>query len=131
MAPSKRQMGVSLPGDLRAQLEKASEAAGISLAEEIRQRVERTFKEDAAMAADPITHELTTGIANLADTIRLDLATAWYAHSFSHDAFAAAVAQRLAEYRPLPEPWPTVARDLLGSGFSRPEDSPETVGRTH
>jgi hypothetical protein len=127
--PSKKQMGVGLPAELRERLEAASAGAGHSLAEEIRQRLERTFKEDTL---DPVTRELITGIINLAETIRLDLGAAWYAYPAIHEAFAAAIAQRLAGYVPPSTPGAEAAvRDLLGAGLSHPQDSPETIGRTH
>jgi hypothetical protein len=127
--PSKKQMGVGLPAELRERLEVASAGASHSLAEEIRRRVERTFKEDAG---DPVTRELIAGILNLAETIRLDLGAAWHTYPAIHEAFAAAIAQRLAGYMPASSPGAEAAiRDLLGAGLSQPQDSPETIGRTH
>jgi hypothetical protein len=41
-----KQLGVLLPPELRARLETAATEAGHSIAEEIRQRVERTFEKD-------------------------------------------------------------------------------------
>ena len=56
-------MGVALPDDLREQLQRAADAAGHSVAAEIRQRVERTFSEDAI---DPVMRELIAGILTTA-----------------------------------------------------------------
>jgi hypothetical protein len=44
--PKQKQMGVSLPDDLRKMLEQACAGTGRSVAEEIRVRLWRTFKED-------------------------------------------------------------------------------------
>ena len=132
--PAKKQMGVALDDELRAKLEAAcAEAArakeGHSVAEEIRRRLKQSFE---AEELDPVTRELLDGIINLAETIRLDLGAAWHAYPAIQEAFAAAVAQRLAGYAPPSNPGAEAAiRDLLGAGLSHSDDPPETIGRTH
>jgi hypothetical protein len=129
--PVKKQMGVALDDALRSRLETSAAAKDHSLAEEIRQRLEHDFKEEAI---DPVTRELVTGIIRLAETILLDLGAAWHASPKLHEAFAAAVTERLAGYAPPPRveeaSW---ALGLLGAPrlLSHPEDSPQTIGRTH
>ena len=127
----KRQMGVALPDDLREQLQLAADAAGHSVAAEIRKRVERTFNEDAI---DPVMRELIGGILTTALSIELDLVGSWHAHPAVHRAFAAAVAQRLADYKPAGErvEHTTLEGHFAGNlGLSSADDSPETIGRTH
>jgi hypothetical protein len=104
-----RQVNVSLPDDLRAKLDAVVAKSGNSLGEEIRQRLERTIEQDAV---DPVTRELLAGIVNLAATVQADLCTAWHSHQEVHGAFAAAIAQRLAAYQPLPKS-PEEIFDLL------------------
>src|SRR3974390_861528 len=81
--PKARQLGVKLTDDLREQLEVARTKAGHSVGEEIRQRLERTFREDALdplppgkrrdLVADPQTRELLAAIVRLADMVRVDM----------------------------------------------------------
>jgi hypothetical protein len=74
-APQKKTMGVALPDDLRKQLEQAAQAAGWSIAEEIRWRVKRTFEEDAL---DPETRGLLAAIKRLADLVQIQTGHSWY-----------------------------------------------------
>jgi hypothetical protein len=60
-----KQLGVALPPDLRARLEDASAAGGHSLADEIRQRVQRTFEQDDFHARHPDLVELLSKIEQL------------------------------------------------------------------
>jgi hypothetical protein len=58
-----KQLGVALPPDLRTRLEAASATAGKSIADEIRQRVRRTFEDDDFAHAWPATERLLNTIA--------------------------------------------------------------------
>jgi hypothetical protein len=123
--PSKRQMGVGLPADLRAQLEAASTAAGHSVAEEIRRRVERTFKEDGI---DPVTRELRDDIVQLAELVRFDVAGDWHSDPVAHAAFRSAVLALIGERKPKGVQIFGAARELFGAGISQSDD-PDTIGR--
>jgi plasmid stability protein len=123
--PSKRQMGVGLPEDLRARLEVASAAAGHSVAEEIRRRVERTFIEDAL---DPPLRALIDDIVELAELVRLDVAGAWHTDPGAHAAFRSAVLALIGERSPDGVPTFGAVRDLFGAGISKSDD-PDTIGR--
>jgi hypothetical protein len=74
---TKKTMGVALPDDLRKQLEQAAQAAGRSIAEEIRLRVKRTLQEDTV---DPETRALMAAIRRLADLVQIQTGHSWYSH---------------------------------------------------
>src|SRR3974390_3574766 len=95
--PKARQLGVKLTDDLREQLEVARTKAGHSVGEEIRQRLERTFREDALdplppgkrrdLVADPQTRELLAAIVRIAEWVRLDLRGNWHSDKDAPAAF--------------------------------------------
>src|SRR5262249_34915640 len=116
--PARVHTGVRLDAAIFERLSKSK----LGLSEEIRQRVERTFREDYL---DAVTRELRDGLAEIAALIHADFQTEWHTSPRAHKAFAAASAQRVAAYEP------TEARsggvgvsDLFGQS-----DAPETVGR--
>jgi hypothetical protein len=125
-----KKLQVSLPDDLREQLDVVVAKSGNSLGEEIRQRLERTIEQDAL---DPVTRELLTGIADLAAGVQADLGTPWHAYGEVLNVFAAAVAQHLADYKPLsPGEFGDLFRDM---GFGRPaasqlKEAPDVLGAT-
>jgi hypothetical protein len=93
-----KQMGVALPGDLRAKLDAAAAESGISLAEEIRRRLERSFTQDAdEKTQDPKTRELANDVMWLADAITYqvrhegDRPRAWHSNATTHVALAEAL----------------------------------------
>ncbi len=92
-----------------------------SLSEEIRDRLERTFKEDAI---DPVTRELCEGLVNVSELLRDDFGEEWHAWPPAHQTFAAAIAQRIAGYAPPPGVMMDAASNLLGPNYP-----PETLGR--
>jgi hypothetical protein len=96
---------------------------GQSLPSAIRDRLDRTFKEDAI---DPVTREIRDQIVGLSELIRLDYGTDWHQSVRAHEAFAAGVAQVIADYAPTQNVGVVVASDLM---FWGPDDPPEAVGR--
>jgi hypothetical protein len=88
------------------------------LSDEIRDRIERTFKEDQI---DPVTREFRDGLINIAELLRLDFGAEWHNSTRAHQAFAAALVQRLAAYAPPPDQ-PSAAVEALF-------DQPETIGQ--
>jgi hypothetical protein len=126
--PVKQQLKVSLDPDLRNQLEEASAKAGHSLGQEIRSRLARSFIADAAF--DPITRELTEGIANLAAAVHTDLGAQWHSFPAIHEIFAAVVRQRIAAYKPQPNPGAEAAvLALLGkTGAAQLAQAPDVLG---
>src|SRR5271170_5294584 len=79
-----KQFKVSLPDELREILDAASESSGQSLAEEIRNRLERTFADEAK--SDAQTRELASNILELAALIRRHSKVDWHQHT---EVFAA------------------------------------------
>jgi hypothetical protein len=89
------------------------------LSDEIRERLDRTFKYDAV---DPVTRELLEGLINIAVLLRVDFGAEWHAWPGVYRAFAAAVAQRLSAYAPGPGM-------LVDPESAIQEDELETIGR--
>ena len=78
---------------LEAEILDRLRSGGRSLSDEIRDRLERTFKEDAL---DPATRELRDGLLNMAAALRPDFEAEWHSSPYAHAAFAEAVMRRLA-----------------------------------
>jgi hypothetical protein len=86
----------------------------LGLSDEIRDRLERTFREDGL---DPNIRELCDALLNLAERVRTDFGD-WHSSPSAHKAFVAAVTQRLAGYAPPPtpaSPGPPGASDLFAA----------------
>ncbi len=90
---SRVQTGVRLDAGMIERLRQGER--GVS--EEIRNRLERTFAEDAL---DPVLRELREGITNIAARLCQDFGAEWHSSPKAHEAFTAAVLQRLSRYRP-------------------------------
>lgn len=107
-----RQLPVALPAEYRALLVKAAGEAGRSIAEEIRQRLERTFKEDDI--SGPWRDFLYTFDA-LALMVRHQTGYEWDKHPKAFQALQVAFTARLNRFRPIepateeprfqPNPW--------------------------
>jgi hypothetical protein len=121
-----KQLGVSLNEETRAALEAAAGAAGHSIAEEIRERVERTFLQDAL---DPALRTLVEDVIALAQMVNTDTGSAWDRDPGSHAAFKSAISALLAERQPSGAPTFGAVRDGLGARLFDTDD-PETVGRS-
>ena len=87
-----KQLKISLSDDLRARLETISAAAGNSVAEEIRQRVERTIAQDA----DPPTGKLLAAIDRFAVLVKLQTNYRWHDHAAAGRVFRRMITARLA-----------------------------------
>jgi hypothetical protein len=109
------QVGVRLDPEVADRLR--GSPRGIS--DEIRERLERTFKYDEV---DPVTRELVEGLINIAALLCVDFGGDWHAWPGAHKAFAAAVAQRLSAYAPGPGL-------LVDPELGIQEDELETTGR--
>jgi hypothetical protein len=123
---------VALGDEMRQQLEKAAEASGASVAEEIRRRVARTFEEDAKAATiDEATRNLHGKIADLAEEVELETAGAWHAHPGSFAVFRRGVLWLLAQLKP--EGAPTLFERVPPLPSPRPHQSdtrsdPDEIG---
>ena len=104
---------------LDAKIVERLSVGGRGISDQIRERLERTFAEDDL---DGITREFRDGLVNIADLVRADFGCEWHMKPRAHQACAAALAQRIAEYAPPPNEG-VGASDLFGPG------DPETGGR--
>jgi hypothetical protein len=109
------QTGLRLEADLLDRLRRG----GQSLSDEIRDRLNRTFKEDAI---DPVTRELRDGLVHIAAKLREDYGTEWHTSASAHEAFSAAIVQRLQGYRHL-------ANKGAAEELFEPGGPPEVIGR--
>jgi hypothetical protein len=114
---SKKQMGVALPDYLRGKLAAASAAANVSIAEEIRRRLEISFENDAR---DSYTQALVSAAIWIAGDIASQGAGAyWYATQKGRQAVAAGIRHFIETL----QPEAGSGEDLFGP------DDPETLGR--
>jgi hypothetical protein len=91
------------------------------LSDEIRDRLERTYKYDEV---DPVTRELAEGLINIAALLRFDFGAEWHVSPQAYEAFAAAMRERLAGYEPPPGATLDAPPEILGPG-----DPPAIIGR--
>jgi Arc-like DNA binding domain len=121
-----QQFTVALPPEVRSRLEAAAKAAGHSVAEEIRKRIDQTISREKL---DPTTVELLRGIENLAARLREDFGVEWFLDTRIHHAFSVAVAERLMAYKPASVEPRAIKIKKTGMGFVElPEfDSPESL----
>ncbi len=116
---SKKQMGVALPDHLRSKLAAASAAADSSIAEEIRRRLETSFKNDEV---DGQTSDLVAAAITIAEDITAQAGADWHETQKGRQAVAAGVRHYLETMAP-PVLTGKAADDLFGP------DDPETLGR--
>src|SRR5258708_36729929 len=105
--PSKRQMGVGFDDNLRAKLEMAATAAGRSIAEEIRTRVEQTF---AAPSVDGATQALADAVLGMALEVKTEVGRAWHADPGAYRTLRRAIMMALAKWRPAGVPDSTLEK---------------------
>jgi hypothetical protein len=118
------QFKVFLPPEMEKRLRAAADQQGVSIAEEIRQRVEQTFAGDDL---DAVTRELRDGLVNVAAKLSADFGSEWHASPRAYEAFAAGIAQRLAGYKPPP---PLKAEGVGASDIFALHDEPaDVIGR--
>jgi hypothetical protein len=118
-----KQLKVSLPDGLRAQLDTAAASAGQSVAEEIRQRLEQSFEQDEI---DQHTRQFMAAIANLVVLVRLQTGHDWHSHPAANRVLRNAITARLARLRPSGEP--VFAPGELPSALLVASDDPEAMG---
>jgi hypothetical protein len=118
------QLKITLPDSLRRDLDAACAASGRSLAGEIRERLERTLRQDAI---DPPTRRLMDYVAKLADLVRLQTNRLdWHQHPGAHRIFRYGITSRLARLKPPGEP--VFQEGDLPSTLLVSADAPEAMG---
>jgi len=86
-----KQLTVTFTDDLRERLEEAASAAGVSIAEEVRKRLERTLEEDCR----PIDRKLIASIFYLAHLVYLQTGQLWNEHAGANEILRHAVDARI------------------------------------
>jgi hypothetical protein len=122
----KQQVPIGLGPEMRARLQTAAAAAGHSIAEEVRARIERSFTEDDLA---PALRTLVTDLVAVADLVAIDTGGAWNTDRASHETFKAAVLALIAAYEPEGPSTFGAVRDLLGARVLGEDDDPASVGR--
>ena len=115
------QFKVALEPNLRDSLEVAAARSGRTLAAEIRARLEGAVGE----FADPVTRDLQTKIAALAEEVELETGAAWHAHLGSFAAFEYGVVKLLARRKEAIQYSPTAFGDRPHQTMA---GSPEEIG---
>jgi hypothetical protein len=87
-----KQIKVSLPDDIRRQLEEAATDAGNSLSEEVRTRIEDSLEDDVI---DLETRKLMAGINALARLVKVQTGHNWYDHAAANCVLRHAISARL------------------------------------
>jgi hypothetical protein len=109
------QLKITMPDELRAQLDQASAKSSLSVAEEIRSRVERTFQEEAA---DPPTRELMDAVQKIAELVKLQTGRPWHEDDRAATLFHHAIIHRLLRL------YPNIGIDEKFSDAELPPDRP-------
>jgi hypothetical protein len=109
------QLKITLPAEIRAELDLVSARSGLSLAEEIRRRLERTFAEDVGYVP---TRSLAWAVTWLCNEINRH--TPWDKSPTAHEALAVAIGVIMGVSRPKE----TVENDAYA------EDDAQTLGRS-
>jgi hypothetical protein len=92
-----KQLNVSLPDDLRDRLETARTAAGRSLGEEIRERLQQSFFWEQF---DVQTRLLLVEIGRLAVLTQAQTGSTWHSHAGASSVLRHAITALLARHRP-------------------------------
>jgi hypothetical protein len=123
--PKQKQMGVALPEDLRKMLEDACAGTNRSIAEEIRDRLWRTFKED--WIGEPLRNFMTD-VGILASLTQMQTGHDWRTHPAASAVLRHAINARLARTKEsgletfTPDELPSRRWVAAGS------DDPQTMG---
>jgi hypothetical protein len=94
----------------------------LSLAEEIRRRVGRTFEQDAI---DNQTWNLATKVAWLAEQLQRDKGFSWHSHIKAFEVLSEAIKAALDRAKPSEASGLSAASDLIWG-----DDDPQTLGRS-
>jgi hypothetical protein len=122
----KQQVPIGLGPEMRTRLETAANAAGHSIAEEVRARIERSFVADDR---SPALRTLLRDLVDVADLVRADTGGDWDKNAASHATFKAALLALLAHYEPEGPATFGAVRDIFGAKVLGEDDDPASVGR--
>jgi hypothetical protein len=99
-----KQLAVALSDDVRARLESAAAAAGHSVSEEVRRRIEKSFDKDTELltgagVGDPKFRRLAKVIGLLKELAYYETAHTWYNHPTAFRLFERAIALHFSRMR--------------------------------
>jgi hypothetical protein len=118
-----KQLKISLPDELRAKLDEAAAASGKSVAEEIRSRVEQTFREESqAQWEDDKMRGLYDAIHWLALNIHLNMEAKWHQNQHVMSALLDGVRSYMLEHQRDDVEISADAKDsayVIGEAFAR------------
>jgi hypothetical protein len=120
---SRRKGEVMVQTGLRLEAEILDRLRGgkLGLSDEIRDRLQRTFREDEL---DPVVREVRDLVVELSKLAEFDYGRPWHRSARGHQEFMIALAAVLALYEPMREPGPPVASDLM-----EPDLDPASLGQ--
>jgi hypothetical protein len=119
-----KQLPVSLTPHLRRELEAAAAKSGVSLGEEVRQRLFKSFADETV---DARTRELADAVIGFAINVKLETGFHWRLHPAANRALRFAITARLARLRPEGEA-AFSAGELPPNRILTTSDDPETIG---
>jgi hypothetical protein len=114
---------VRLPAELNTDLLNAAKANGVTISEEIRNRLKASFEDQPG---DLKTRELLAVIADAIEAIDAEFPP-WHESPFSHEALRAALPVVIDAYRPQGDP--VLKRRPDAVRFHNDTDTAEEVGR--
>jgi hypothetical protein len=91
------QLKITLPDDIRADLDRAATKSGKSLSQEIQGRLARSFEQDTI---DKPTQDLLAAIITFDGLIQTQSGQTWHERAGANVALSAAIRARLARLRP-------------------------------
>jgi hypothetical protein len=121
-----KQLPISLTPHLRRELEAAAAKSGVSLGEEVRQRLFKSFADETV---NTHTRELADAVIRFALDVKQETGREWYAHPAANRALRFAVTTRLARLKP--EGDDTFRADELPNNrIITSSEDPQAIGQT-
>jgi hypothetical protein len=124
LSTKQKQLPVSLTPHLRRHLEAAAAKSGVSLGEEVRQRLFRSFADETV---DQLTRDLAAAIIGFALDVKLETGREWHEHPAANRALRHAITARLARLKPEGDAM-FVADELPANRILTTSADPETIG---
>lgn len=120
-----KQLPVSLTPHLRRELEAAAAKSGVSLGEEVRQRLFKSFADETV---DARTRELADAVIGFAIDVKRETGREWHAHPAANRALRFAITARLARLKPEGDDM-FKADELPANRMLTSSDDSETIGK--
>lgn len=121
-----KQLPVSLTPHLRRELEAAAAKSGVSLGEEVRQRLFKSFADETV---DARTRELADAVIGFAIGVKLETGREWHAHPAANRALRFAVTARLARLKPEGDDM-FKAGEMPNNRIITSSEDPQVIGQT-